>query len=184
VAFLTQPWPWFVAGPIIGLTVGALLLIGNKPFGISSNLRHLCAALTPGSVDLFQYDWRSPGAWNLSFLAGTVLGGLIAWRVLGIPDVSLAPRAQHALYGLGLHDLRGLAPLEVFSWRGLLTLKGFVSIVVGGFLVGFGTAYAGGCTSGHAIFGLSTFQRPSLVAVAGFFVGGLVATFWIVPWLF
>jgi len=140
--------------------------------------------MAPGSVDLFRYDWRRLGGWNLCFLAGTVLGGFIAWRVIGITDISLSPRAQNSLLALGVHDFSGLAPRDVFSWHGLLTLKGCISIIVGGFLVGFGTAYAGGCTSGHAIFGLSTFQLPSLVAVIGFFAGGLVATHWILPWLF
>jgi hypothetical protein len=84
---------------------------------------------------------------------------------------------------LGLHDFHGVAPHELFTWRALLTLRGFVSIVVGGFLVGFGTAYAGGCTSGHAISGLANFQLPSLIAVIGFFAGGLIATYFILPFV-
>ena len=98
--------------------------------------------------------------WNLAFLSGIFAGA--AARVV--------PRAAThrdrfrrdtvaALQQLGLHDLTGLAPREVFSWGALLTLKGFVSMVVGGFLVGFGTAYAGGCTSGHAIAGLADGSR-------------------------
>jgi uncharacterized protein len=184
MGFLSKPWPWFVAGPLIGLCVPALLLLGNRPFGISSNLRHLCSALAPGHVDFFQYDWRERGGWNLCFLAGMVVGGFVAARVMGAPDVSISPKTHAALVSLGVHDFSGLAPQELFSWRALFTLRGFVSVVVGGFLVGFGTAYAAGCTSGHAIAGLADFQLPSLLAVIGFFAGGLIATHWILPWLF
>jgi uncharacterized membrane protein YedE/YeeE len=180
---LPQPWPWYVAGPIIGLCVPLLLVLGNRRFGISSNLRHICAAIAPAAIDQFRYDWRQD-AWNLWFLAGTVAGGFIAWQVLGIPDIALSAATRDALTALGVQQFAGLAPADVFSWPGLTTVTGFVSVVVGGFLVGFGTAYAGGCTSGHAIFGLATFQLPSLVAVLGFFAGGLAATHWLLPLLF
>jgi len=74
--WLIQPWPWYVAGPLIGLIVPLLLLIGNRRFGISSSLRHACAAL--GSrLPFFQYNWRAE-SWNLAFVLGIVLGGL--WR--------------------------------------------------------------------------------------------------------
>jgi len=178
---LARPWPWFVAGPLIGLFVPVLLLVGNRLFGISGSLRAACAALVPGRVEYFQYDWRRLGSWNLAFLAGVVLGGFVAARFIGIPDIVLSPRTEAALAGLGIHDLHGLVPREVFSWAFLLTVRGFVSVVVGGFLVGFGTAYAGGCTSGHAISGLADRQLASLVAVAGFFAGGLFATHALLP---
>ena len=181
---LRGPWPWFVAGPLIGLFVPALLLFGNKPFGFSSNLRHLCAAAVPGRIAFFRYDWRAEGGWNLAFLAGTVAGGFVAVHVLGVPDVALSDATKAALSGLGLHDLSGLAPREVFDWAGLLTWRGVALVLGGGFLVGFGTAYAGGCTSGHAIAGLADFQLPSLVAVVGFFAGGLLATHLLLPLLF
>jgi uncharacterized membrane protein YedE/YeeE len=183
MGWLLRPWPWFVAGPILGLFVPALLLVGNKPFGIASNLRHLCAAVAPGGIAFFRYDWKRTGTWNLYFLAGIVLGAFAAVHWLGASDVLISARTRAALSALGLRDLSGLAPREVFSWPALLTVRGFVSIVVGGFLVGFGTAYAGGCTSGHAIAGLADFQLPSLIAVVGFFAGGLVATHWILPLL-
>jgi uncharacterized membrane protein YedE/YeeE len=180
---LRGPWPWFVAGPLIGLFVPALLLFGNKPFGFSSNLRHLCAAAFPGRIAFFRYDWRAEGGWNLAFLAGTVAGGFVAVNVLGVPDVALSEATKAALSGLGLHDLSGLAPREVFDWPGLLTWRSVALVLGGGFLVGFGTAYAGGCTSGHAIAGLADFQLPSLVAVVGFFAGGLLATHLLLPLL-
>jgi uncharacterized membrane protein YedE/YeeE len=181
--FLSGPWPWYVAGPLVGLTVPLLLIIGNKPFGVSSNLRHMCAAVCPGGVTFFKYNWKTDGLWNLAFVAGIFIGGGIAgWLLAGsAPDISQATRTSIAR--LGITTVPGLVPPEIFTWRALLTLRGFVSIVIGGFLVGFGTAYAGGCTSGHAIAGLADFQLPSLVAVLGFFAGGLLTTFVVLPWL-
>jgi uncharacterized protein len=179
--FLFQPWPWYVAGPLIGLFVPVLLLLGNRQFGFSSNLRHLCAACLPAKADFFKYDWRSSGLWNLVFLAGTVVGGVVGGRLLHAGTVAISARTQADLAALGLHDYSGVVPHELFSWASLLTPRGFVIVVVGGFLVGFGTAYAGGCTSGHAISGLADRQLPSLVAVLGFFAGGLIATYLILP---
>lgn len=178
---LSRPWPWYVAGPLIGLFVPALLILGNRQFGISSNLRHLCAAVAPGRVEFFRYDWKHAGRWNLAFLAGVFAGGVIAARLFGAGDVAIAPATTATLARLGLHDFSGLAPAEIFSWPGLLTLRGAVSILGGGFLVGFGTAYAGGCTSGHAIAGLAALDRASLVAVVAFFAGGLLCTYFILP---
>ena len=178
-----RPWPWFVAGPIIGLFVPALLLGGNRLFGISSNLRHLCSAIAPGRIAYFKYDWQAQGRWNLFFLGGIVLGAFVAVTWMGRTDVAISPETRASLTALGLVDLSGLVPREVFGWPALLSAGGFVSVVVGGFLVGFGTAYAGGCTSGHAIAGLADLQLPSLLAVAAFFGGGLIATHWIIPLL-
>ena len=180
--FLSQPWPWYVAGPLIGLIVPALLLLGGKQFGISANLRHICAALIPSGLEFFDYDWMKSGLWNLTFLGGVLIGGLIAGTVLQQPDPVAISEATHAdLETLGIEDFSGLLPGEIFSWTGLLTLRGLLFIVVGGFLVGFGARYAGGCTSGHAIMGLADLQLPSLIAVLGFFAGGLVATHFLLP---
>ena len=179
---MIHPLPWYIAGPLIGLVVPALLLIGNKSFGISSNFRHMCAAVAPCGLDFFGHDWKKTGLWNLVFLAGVFAGGAIAaW--LAPPPVVIARHTVEALRGLGLQATGGLAPLEIFTWASLLTLRGFACVVVGGFLVGFGTAYAGGCTSGHAIAGLADLQLPSLIAVVGFFAGGLTTTFFLLPWL-
>jgi uncharacterized membrane protein YedE/YeeE len=182
--WLTAPWPWYVAGPLIGLFVPALLLTGNKVFGISSNLRHLCSALIPSKLEFFRYDWKDAGLWNLVFLLGVLTGGFLAAHIGTRNDIAISPETRLALTHLGLDDLSGVAPREIFDWHALLTLRGFASIVVGGFLVGFGTAYAGGCTSGHAISGLANFELPSLIAVFGFFAGGLAATYFILPHLF
>ena len=181
---LPHPLPWYVAGPLIGLVVPTLLLFGNKPFGISSNLRHVCAALAPGRIEFFRHDWRRLGGWNLAFLAGVLAGAALAWNLAPAPTVTISSQTAAALTRLGLSDLGGLAPREVFSWASLFTIAGFTSMVVGGFLVGFGTAYAGGCTSGHAIAGLADGQLASVVAVCAFFAGGLAGTHILLPLLF
>src|SRR2546426_387553 len=85
---LHRPWPWYVTGPLLGLVAVGLLLLGNKPFGISSNLRHLCAACVPGNVAYFKYDWRRSGLWNLVFLAGVVGGGFVGGVLLRSPHRS------------------------------------------------------------------------------------------------
>src|SRR3989454_10702611 len=109
---LTRPWPWYVAGPIIGLMVPALLLLGNKSFGFSSNLRHICAACFPGKVAFFRYDWKKTGTWNLAFLAGTLLGGVIGARPLAAGSVAFSARTRAALTALCIHVLSGLVPRE------------------------------------------------------------------------
>jgi uncharacterized protein len=182
--FLSAPWPWYVAGPAIGLFVPALLIVGNRTFGVSSNLRHMCSAILPGRIEHFRYDWKQSGLWNLLFLAGIAAGSFLAAQWGGPHNVEISERTRLALTNLGIHDFSGLAPRELFAWSVLFTTRGFVSIVLGGFLVGFGTAYAGGCTSGHAISGLANLQLPSLIAVVGFFAGGLAATYFILPPIF
>ena len=178
---VAAPWPWYLAGPVIGLFVPALLIVGNKMFGVSSNLRHLCAAVLPGRLTYLRYDWKRTGLWNLVFVFGILLGGFLASHWAAPHNVAISQQTRLALTKLGIHDFSGLAPREVFTWSALLTVKGFVSVILGGFLVGFGTAYAGGCTSGHAIPGLADLQFPSLVATVSFFAGGLIATHFILP---
>jgi uncharacterized membrane protein YedE/YeeE len=183
-AFFSASWPWYIAGPVIGLFVPALLIVGNRMFGVSSNLRHICSALLPGPVEHFRYDWKRTGLWNLLFLGGIAVGGFLASQWSGPHNVEISEQTRLALTKLGLHDFSGLVPSELFTWAALITPKGFVVIVLGGFLVGFGSAYAGGCTSGHAIAGLADLQLPSLIAVMGFFAGGLIATYFILPLIF
>ena len=183
---LAAPWPWYVAGPLIGLVVPALLLAGGKVFGISANLRHMCAA-TPApdrwKPSFLRYDWRQSGAWNLVFILGVALGGLLVLALMGAPDAggSISEATRQDLAALGVMDPSGLVPSSVFNWRSLFTPSGLILMGGGGFLVGFGARYAGGCTSGHAISGLADLQPQSLVAVLGFFAGGLLATFALLP---
>lgn len=180
---MSGAWPWYVAGPLIGLVVPLLLWVGGE-FGVSENLRHLCAALLPAPNDFFRYDWKTTGLWNLAFALGISLGGAVAGTALASPDPLVISAATLAdLEGLELETFSGWAPAEVFSWAGLATTRGLIMIVVGGFLVGFGARYAGGCTSGHAISGLANLQPASLLAVLGFFAGGLVATWFLLPFL-
>ncbi len=183
MALLKQPWPWYIAGPLIGLTVPVLLLIGNKSFGISSALRHICAACLPARIPFFQYDWKKE-IWNLFFVAGIFLGGLVAmqWFNNGEPIAVAEPLAIE-LRQQGIAQYSGLVPADIFSWQHLFTLRGFLVMVGGGFLVGFGSRYAGGCTSGHAIMGLSNLQWPSLIATISFMVGGLIMAHLILPYI-
>ncbi len=176
--WISQPWPWYVAGPLIGLVVPALLLAGNRPFGVSSNLRHLCAALLPRKPEFLRHDWRTAGAWNLAMAAGITGGGAIASFLLrNTEPLALAAATRLDLAALGIAAPgAGLLPEQVFAVDALGTVRGLLVIVGGGFLVGFGSSYAGGCTSGHAITGLASAELPSLIAVMGFFAGGLAAT--------
>lgn len=181
--FLKQPWPWYVAGPLIGLMVPALLLSGNKAFGVSSSLRHICAACIPSKIPFFQYDWKKE-IWNLFFVAGILLGGLFVALVLQNPGpVQVNATLSNELQQYGISNYSGLVPSELFNWNTLLSLKGIIMIIGGGFLVGFGTRYAGGCTSGHAIMGLSNLQWPSLVATISFMAGGFLVANFVLPYI-
>lgn len=179
--FLKQPWPWYIAGPLIGLTVPALLILGNKSFGISSSLRHICAACLPANISFFKYDWKRE-AWNLFFVLGILIGGTIAMGIFSNPNpIVVNPRLATELAGYGITNYDNLLPQDIMNWPALLTIKGFLLMVMGGFLVGFGTRYAGGCTSGHAIMGLSNLQWPSLVATICFMIGGFIMANLILP---
>jgi uncharacterized membrane protein YedE/YeeE len=181
---LRQPWHWSVAGLIIGLTVPTLLILGNKRFGISSSLRHVCAACFPANIPFFKYDWKKE-IWNLFFVIGIFLGGLIAHLFLQNPEpVQVSESTSQILAGYGINDFSQLMPVEIFNWENLFTLKGMIFFVLGGFLVGFGTRYAGGCTSGHSIMGLSNLQLSSLIATISFLVGGFISANLLLPLIF
>lgn len=183
IELLKQPWAWYVAGPLIGLTVPALLIIGNKSFGISSSLRHVCASCMPANIPFFKYDWKKE-IWNLFFVFGIFIGGIIAINLLSNPNpIEINPKLADELAGYGITNFNHLVPLDIINWQALLTLKGFFIMIVGGFLVGFGTRYAGGCTSGHAIMGLSNLQLPSLIATISFMIGGFIMANFILPFI-
>lgn len=184
IELVSRPWPWYVAGPLIGLFVPLLLLTGNRMLGISSNFRHMCAAVAPGRNPFLQYDWKRTGLWNLIFLAGVFIGGWLATHLFASPDPAIAiadaTKADLAAQ-LGITDFTGLVPSQLFNWSALFTPAGFAVLGVGGFLVGFGARWAGGCTSGHAITGLADLQLASFIAVLGFFGGGLIMTYLLLP---
>lgn len=181
IEWLQQPWPWYVAGPIIGLMVPLLLLTGNKKLGISSTLRHVCAAALPGKVEFFQYDWKKE-KWNLLFACGLIIGGLLGGTLLFNPyPVAVNPSLVEELSLYNISVGVDTIPTDLINFTSLFSLKGFLMIVVGGLLIGFGTRYAGGCTSGHAIMGISALQWPSLLATCCFMAGGFIMANLIMP---
>lgn len=183
--FILQPWPWYVAGPIIALSMYLMFFFGKK-FGVSSNLETLCAIGGAGkAVDFFKFDWRK-NKWNLVFVLGLILGGFISNQWLTINDtVELNPQTINDLSEIGIYNAgTSYLPDEIFSTDTMLTLKGFLILISAGVLVGFGSRYAGGCTSGHGIVGLSSLSLESFIAVGGFFIGGLFMTWVILPYLF
>lgn len=181
---ISQPWPWYVSGPMIALVMFLLLWAGGS-FGVSSTLRTMCAIGGAGKrASFFDFDWKSQ-VWNLIFVGGAVIGGYISSTLLANPDnLALSQATISDLEALNIPFDGGLAPKAFFSWEALTTVRGLIMLVLGGFMIGFGTRWAGGCTSGHAISGLSNLQLPSLIAVIGFFIGGLVMTHLVFPIIF
>lgn len=178
-------WHWSISGFLIGLVMLMLIYFG-KTFGMSSNLRTMCTMLGAGKVsDFFRFDWREQ-KWNLAVILGTIVGGFIAHSYLSNDAiVRINPDTVAHLQTLGIDAPQGkLVPDAIFSLDIMQTPKGFLILLIGGILIGFGTRYAGGCTSGHAITGLSNFQLPSLVAVIGFFLGGLAMVHFVLPLIF
>ena len=183
--FIFQPWPWYVAGPLITLVMFLLFYFGKK-FGVSSNLETMCAIGGAGKfIGFFNFDWKKNG-WNLMFLGGAVIGGFISYQWL-TPEVAVAVSQEtiRDLTELGFQNVgMQYLPDEMFSIDTLFTFKGFSILLIAGVLVGFGSRYAGGCTSGHAIAGLSNLEMPSLISVIGFFIGGLITTWFVLPLIF
>ncbi len=183
--YIYGTWHWSISGFLIGMTMLILIYFG-KSFGMSSNLRTLCSMAGAGKFsDFFKMDWREQ-KWSLSIVLGAIVGGFIAYHFLSNGSgVNLNPDTITKLQSLGIDPPNGkLLPDSLFSIETLQSPKGFAILLIGGLLIGFGTRYAGGCTSGHAISGLSNFQLPSLVAVIGFFIGGLVMAHFLLPIIF
>lgn len=181
---IKQPWHWAVAGLLIGLTVPTLLLIGNKNFGVSSSLRHICAICIPAKIPFFKYEWKKE-IWNLLFVLGVFIGAVIATTFLSNPNtIVVAESTKASLKQYGITDYSQIMPAQIFNIENILTLKGFFFFVFGGFLVGFGTRYAGGCTSGHSIMGISNLQIPSLIATCCFMAGGFFSANVLMPLIF
>ncbi|WP_350284377.1 YeeE/YedE thiosulfate transporter family protein [uncultured Croceitalea sp.] len=182
---LLQPWPWYVSGPLIALTMAILILLGKR-FGMSSNLRTLCTiAGGDRAAEFFRFDWKAQ-RWNLLVALGVVIGGFIAMNFLTLDTaVAIGPESIGQLQQYGFESAgNAYMPVEFFGNEAFSRPRTLLLLVIGGFLVGFGARYAGGCTSGHAISGLSNLQLPSLIAVIGFFVGGLVMVHLIFPLIF
>ena len=182
---ILNPWPWYVSGPLITFVM-ALLLYFGKTFGMSSNLRTMCTIAGAGKFsDFFKFNWKEQ-SWNLIVVLGAIIGGFIASQYVSNDSITdLNPITVSELQNMGFQNSGSkLVPDEIFSLKSLGTIKGFAILIVGGLLVGFGTRYAAGCTSGHAIAGLSSLQKPSLIAVIGFFIGGLIMTNFILPLIF
>lgn len=185
IDWLQQPMPWYVGGLLIGLMVPIMLIVVNKQLGVSSSFQHACAACLPSKAEYFNYDWKGKGMWNIVFVLGILVGGGIAANFLMSDTViGISEATKIDLRALGLADFSGLLPSEVFSWGALMSIPGMIMLVGGGFLVGFGARYANGCTSGHAIMGMSLLSPAALVAVIGFFVGGMLITFFALPTIF
>ena len=182
---ISQPWPWYVAGPAIALVLFLMNYFG-KSFGVSTNLETFCTIGGAGKfVDYFNTDWKGR-TWSLVFVLGIIIGGVISFQFL-MPSqaIDLNPKTVQELAELGFADAgKEYLPSEIFSVDSLLSLKGIGILVAAGLLIGFGTRYASGCTSGHAITGLSSLQLPSLIATIGFFAGGLLMTWFLFPLIF
>lgn len=183
--FIAQPWAWYVGGPIIAFVMFLLFYFGER-FGVSSNLETFCSIGGAGKyVDYFKIDWKQ-NTWNLIFITGAIVGGFIASNFLSPSDaVALNPQTVQDLADIGIQNAgTKYLPDEIFSIDTMLSVKGFFILIIAGIMVGFGARWAGGCTSGHAIVGLSNLELPSLISVIGFFIGGLVMTWFILPLIF
>jgi uncharacterized protein len=178
---LADPWPWYFAGPLIGLMIPTLLFVINKDFGISSSYIHMCAAVGLKQIRFFDYDWKEH-SWSLFFVLGVFLSGFLVALIFPNPDtIHLSENFIIWLQEQGVSDVSGFLPSEIFQWEHLSSSRSLIILIGGGFLIGFGSRYAGGCTSGHAIMGLSQFSIGSLIAVIGFFIGGLIVSWFVLP---
>lgn len=183
--WIFEPWPWYVSGPLITVVM-TLLLLMEKRFGMSSNLRTLCAICGAGEkASFFKFDWKAQ-RWNLIVVLGVMIGGYIGANILTDDSAVIVDKeVASSLQELGFKSTnQSYLPEELFAIDVVADVKIVLLLIVGGLLVGFGTRYAGGCTSGHAISGLSNLQLPSLIAVVGFFIGGLIMVHLIFPIIF
>lgn len=158
-----EPLAWYIAGPLIGITVPVLLLLREKQLGISSSFRVAGTLLLP-KVNYFRYD-RKKDEWQVYFVLGILIAALLIFNLteLGVPPET---------------DALGKA---IFQPYDLTYLPAFFA---GSICIGFGARYANGCTAGHCIMGNSQLAFSSLVTTIFFFIGGLVATHFIVPLVF
>jgi uncharacterized membrane protein YedE/YeeE len=184
IEFISQPWHWAVSGVVIAFVMFLMLWLGGE-FGVSSNLRTLCSIGGAGKhSDFFKIDWKKQ-SWNLVFIGGAVIGGFIASHYLSSgASVQISDDTLLYLQEMGINlgpeeqGWEGFVPAELF---GNFSVFNIIFLVIGGIFIGFGARYAGGCTSGHAISGLANLQIPSLIVVVGFFIGGILMNWFLLP---
>ncbi len=181
--FISQPLPWYVAGPLIGLVIVLLQWIDNKPLAASASYRHVCAATFPSGIPFLNYDWKSE-IWNLVFVIGIFIGGFLSATFLSHPaNIAISTETIQQLHSAGLTDTGGFAPAQLFSFTALQSVAGIIVMVFGGFLIGFGSRYAGGCVSGHSMTGISDLQWTSVLATACIFAGGIFTAYILLPFI-
>jgi len=190
IEYISQPWHWAFSGLMITLVMFILTYLGKK-FGLSGSFTTLCSIGGAGRwYDYFDIDWKKQD-WLLVLVVGAIIGGMIGSSFLSsavpvqISQATIVDLSELGIsYPTSIVEGAGFLPTEIFNFENLKTFQGFILMIVGGFFIGFGTRWAGGCTSGHAISGLSSLQLPSLVAVVGFFIGGLITTHFLFPLIF
>lgn len=180
INFLVEPWAWYISGPLIGLIVPLLILTSNKQFGVSSSLRYVCSSLKLSKQSYFNYNFKEQ-QWTMWFVLGVLFAGVFSFQLIEIETSELSQSAKDYFEKKHI-EVKGIFPVDVFDWNKLFSVAGLL-LVFGGFLLGFGSRYADGCTSGHAIMGLSLLSKASLVSVIGFFIGGIIGTFLILDFL-
>lgn len=162
---MKTPLPWFVAGPLIGLIVPVLILLREKQFGVSSSYRFLGGVFFP-KWSYFNYP-KEQDRWQLQFAIGLLIAGISAAFLYDDRVVLSADAANYERIAA-----------TVYEW------KNWPQFLLGGFLVGFGARYANGCTAGHCIMGMAQLSAASFVATCSFFIGGLIASNWIIELIF
>lgn len=172
IKILIEPWPWYISGPFLGVIVPILLISSNKQFGVSKVFKHICTYTKLSRKSYFQYDLKKE-YWSLLFLLGVITSGVFAFHLLDVSVGKLSEAAQQYYQSKNI-EITGFFPVNLYRWDSLFSILVLAS---GGFLIGFGTRYADGCTSGHAITGLSLLSLGSLVSVVGFFIGGIIGNF-------
>ena len=174
---IIKPWPWWVGGPLIGFFVLALILLERKQLGISSSFQGICSNISPFKLEYFKNVEKT--YWQIWFAGGLVLGGLIVFLLVPPYQIELSSEAHQSLSDLKIAPQLGYVPVEIYS----LNLKSFFTLLIGGVCIGFGARYANGCTAGHAIMGCAQLSKSSIISTVFFFVGGLIATYFILPFI-
>jgi uncharacterized membrane protein YedE/YeeE len=147
---------WAIGGGLIGTIVLALLYLTNRRLGVSTGFENACSLVS--DLPYFRREQlQGPGRWRLPFLAGLFFGGVLSAGLSG---------AWQPIWDLGMFDTAiGGGPAMKTAW-----------MFAGGLFIGFGTRLAGGCTSGHGIFGIANFEKSGWTATISFMAAGIVTT--------